>query len=174
MCEAFNNQYNTDYRSIMPTNLYGPGDTYHDKNSHVIPSLIKRFHDSKMNRSEKVKIWGSGTPRREFMYVDDLADACIDIINIEREDYWKKIPKFNSHINIGTGKDVSIKELAMKISDIVSYDGDLEFDLTKPDGTPRKLLNINIMKEFGINPKVLLDDGLTRTYADYLKNYSKK
>ena len=174
MCEAFNNQYNTDYRSIMPTNLYGPGDTYHDKNSHVIPSLIKRFHDSKMNRSEKVKIWGSGTPRREFMYVDDLADACIDIINIEREDYWKKIPKFNSHINIGTGKEVSIKELAMKISDIVSYDGDLEFDLTKPDGTPRKLLNINIMKEFGINPKVLLDDGLTRTYADYLKNYSKK
>tara|TARA_E500000331_G_scaffold357248_1_gene418327 strand:- start:101707 stop:102657 length:951 start_codon:yes stop_codon:yes gene_type:complete len=173
LCEAFNIQHDTDYRSLMPTNLYGPSDTYHDQDSHVIPALIKRFHEAKLRKTEKVSVWGSGSPKREFLYVDDLANACIDIINIDKADYWKKVPKINSHINIGTGEDISIKDLSKKIASTVNYKGKIDFDESKPDGTPRKLLNIDMMKSFGIRPKVLLDNGLNYTYQDYLKNYLK-
>ena len=170
LCESYNRQYGRDYRSVMPTNLYGPGDNYHPENSHVVPGLIRRFHEAKANDQETVIVWGTGNPRREFLYADDMAEACLFIHNIDKKIFEKQTQKQLSHINIGTGIDVTIKELTAFIKEIVKYDGDIIFDVTKPDGTPRKLMNIDLLKKLGWNAKVTLKEGLRRTYKDYLLN----
>jgi GDP-L-fucose synthase len=177
MCESYNRQYGkthgVDYRSVIPTNLYGPGDNYHLKNSHVIPALIRRFYEAKINKEKKVILWGTGVPKREFLYVDEMAEACVIIMNIEKEEYLSNICNGSSHINIGTDSEINIKELATIIKDIVSYNGTLEFDSSKPDGVYRKLLNSEKIKSLGWKPKVSLKDGILITYEDFKKNYQK-
>ena len=171
LCESFNRQYSKshgiDYRSIMPTNIYGPGDNYHPENSHVIPALIRRIHEAKIKNLGKVQIWGTGNAMREFLFVDDLASASIHIMNLERETLQSEIDPMCSHINVGTGKDLTIKELASKIKEVVGYRGELIFDITKPDGTPRKLLDIKRLSRLGWRYKTKLSDGLKITYEDY-------
>ncbi len=173
MCESYNRQYGKshgiDYRCIMPTNLYGPGDNYHSKNSHVIPALIRRFHEAKLNKLTKVNIWGSGNPKREFLYVDDMARACIHLMNLEKAKYDKHTSLMQSHINVGNGIDITIKELAEIIKKIVGYKGKINFDLTKPDGTPRKFLNSEKINKLNFYPKISLKSGLIKTYKDYIK-----
>ncbi len=171
MCESFNRQYGRDYRSVMPSNLYGPGDNYHPKNSHVIPALIRRFHEAKQNESTEVNIWGSGNPMREFMFVDDMAEASIFIHNLDRNIYNSNTKAMLSHINVGTGTDVTIRELAEVIKNVVDYKGKLFFDTTKPDGTPRKVMNINLLKKLGWTAKISLKKGLELSYQDFLNNY---
>lgn len=171
MCESFNRQYGRDYRSVMPSNLYGPGDNYHPKNSHVIPALIRRFHEAKQNELAEVNIWGSGNPMREFMFVDDMAEASIFIHNLDRNIYNSNTKAMLSHINVGTGTDVTIRELAEVIKNVVDYKGKLFFDTTKPDGTPRKVMNINLLKKLGWTAKVSLKKGLELSYQDFLNNY---
>lgn len=176
LCESFNRQYGEkfgiDYRSIMPTNLFGPGDNYHPENSHVIPGLISRFHNAKVNNLQSVKVWGSGKPKREFLYVEDMAKACIHIMNIDK----KKLDSFTSpmcsHINVGSGEDISIKQLAYNIKDIVGYNGKIIFDTSKPDGTIRKLLDTSLINKLGWYPKIDLKEGLLKTYSSYLKECS--
>ena len=167
MCESYNRQYNCDYRSVMPTNLYGPGDNYHPENSHVVPALIRRFHDAKINRKNEIIVWGTGTPKREFLFVDDLAEAALFIHNLEKNIYQKVTSPMLSHINIGTGKDITIKELAETIKKVVNYEGILKFDSTKPDGTPRKLLNVDLLKSLGWEAKTKLYKGLSISYEDF-------
>ena len=173
MCESYNRQYanshDIDYRSIMPTNLYGPGDNYHPENSHVIPGLIHRFHKAKIENLPSVTIWGTGSARREFLYVDDMAVAAIQIMNLEKKIFDNYSSPICSHINVGTGEDLSIKELAVMIKEVVGFKGDIIFDKSKPDGSPRKLLNIKKIKDIGFSPKTTLNDGLKKTYLDYLK-----
>tara|TARA_A100001015_G_scaffold315804_1_gene428506 strand:+ start:1545 stop:2510 length:966 start_codon:yes stop_codon:yes gene_type:complete len=171
MCESYNRQYGLDYRSIMPTNLYGPGDNYHDEDSHVIPGLINRFHNAKMNKSKKVVIWGSGKPKREFLYVDDLAKASIHLMNKDIRTYRKFSTPMSSHVNVGSSIEITINELAKNIKKIVGFKGKIEYDFTRPDGTPRKLLDSIRMKYFGFKPKVSLKKGLEKTYQDYKKNW---
>ena len=168
LCESYNRQYGRDYRSVMPTNLYGPGDNYHKENSHVVPGLIRRFHEAKANDQETVIVWGTGNPRREFLYVDDMAEACLFIHNIDKKIFEKQTSKQLSHINIGTGIDLTIKELAQTIKQVVGYKGRIIFDTTKPDGTPRKLLNVDLIKKLGWKAQTKLIDGLTSSYHDYL------
>ena len=168
LCESYNRQYGRDYRSVMPTNLYGPGDNYHQENSHVVPGLIRRFHEAKANNQESVIVWGTGKPRREFLYVDDMAEACLFIHNIDKKIFEKQTKKQLSHINIGTGIDLTIKELAQTIKEVVGYKGRIIFDTTKPDGTPRKLLNVDLIKKLGWKAQTKLIDGLTLSYHDYL------
>jgi len=174
MCESYNRQYSEtdgiDYRCVMPTNLYGPGDNFHENNSHVIPGLMRRFHLAKVQNNAEVSIWGDGSPLREFLYVDDLARACVFLMNVEKEFFWSKVKPMVSHINIGFGDDVSIKELAYLIADIVSYRGEIKFDTTKPTGTPRKLLNSSAIRDLGWSPKVDLETGLRNTYELFLSN----
>lgn len=170
LCEGFNRQHGTDFRSVMPTNLYGPGDNYHPENSHVIPALLRRFHDAKIEGKSSVKIWGTGTPKREFLYVDDLAVACIKTMELPVAQYKDITSPTISHINIGSGVECSILELARLIADIVGYKGEIDFDMSKPDGTPRKLLNIEKMKKFCDFDITGLREGLTMTYIDYCKN----
>lgn len=158
-CEYLNRQCSTDYISVMPTNLYGPNDNYHPENSHVLPALIRRFHEAKVNNAETVTIWGTGKPYREFLYVDDLADACVFLMN----NY-----SGNETVNIGTGKEVTIKELALLVKDIVGFKGELVFDETKPDGTPRKLLDVTKLNRLGWHYKTELVDGIAKTYDDFL------
>lgn len=171
MCESYNRQYESthgiDFRSIMPTNLYGPGDNYHPENSHVIPALIRRFHNAKIEKLSNVKIWGTGNARREFLFVEDMARAAIFIMNLEREKYQAISDMRQNHINIGYGEDVSIAELAEIIAEIVGYSGHIHFDKSKPDGMPRKLLNIKKMKQLGLKNKVSLVNGLNKTYEDF-------
>ena len=171
LCESFNRQYSKshgiDYRSIMPTNIYGPGDNYHPENSHVIPALIRRIHEAKIKNLGNVQIWGTGNAMREFLFVDDLASASIHIMNLRKETLQSEINPMCSHINVGTGKDLTIKELASKIKEVVGYRGELIFDITKPDGTPRKLLDINRLSRLGWRYKTKLSDGLKITYEDY-------
>ena len=171
LCESFNRQYslshNVDYRSIMPTNLYGPGDNYHPENSHVIPALIRRIHLAKINKQNEVKVWGTGNAKREFLYVDDLASACYHIMNLDRNLISNHIHDMCSHINIGTGKDITIKELALTIKKVINFKGELIFDIGKPDGTPRKLLDVRMINKLGWNYKTELLDGLIKTYEDY-------
>ena len=173
LCESYNRQYgkthNIDYRSIMPTNLYGPGDNYNPENSHVIPGLIDRFHKAKINNYPKIRVWGTGKPRREFLYVDDLARASIHIMNITKNTYKKYTSPMCSHINVGSGKDFTIKEIANIIKDVVGYKGVIEHDFTKPDGTFKKLLNIKKIKKLNFNPKTNLKEGLKKTYQQYKK-----
>ena len=168
MCESYNRQYGTDFRSVMPTNLYGPGDNYHPENSHVIPALLRRFHEAKSNNSDAVQIWGSGTPRREFLYVDDMADACIHIMGLDRASYDAITAPNLSHINVGAGKDVTISEVADLISSVTEYRGKILFDDTKPDGTPRKLMDSHKVFALGWSPKVGLKQGLKEAYQHFL------
>ncbi len=167
MCESYNRQYGTDYRSVMPTNLYGPGDNYHPENSHVIPALLRRFHEAKLNRAEKVVIWGTGTPRREFLYVDDMADACLHVMSLERATYDANTTPTLSHINVGAGKDVTIGELAELIRKVVGYEGKIEFDTSKPDGTPRKWMDTSKLIVLGWSPRIQLLEGMIETYSQF-------
>jgi len=170
LCESYNRQYGVDYRSVMPTNLYGVGDNYHPENSHVIPALIRRFHEAKANRNPEVVIWGSGSPMREFLYVDDMATASVYVMNLDKSIYDQKTEPMLSHINVGFGSDVTIKELAQRISAVVGYQGLIGFDPTKPDGTPRKLMDSGRLNSLGWQAQVNLKDGLTKAYQDYLAN----
>ena len=167
MCESFNKQYHRDYRSIMPTNLYGPNDNFHDKNSHVIPALIKRFIEGVNNNVNEIKIWGTGNPKREFLYVDDLAEASIFYMNKHKDELEAIYKKNIAHINVGTGRDISIKELAETIKNIVGFKGSIFFDTKMPDGTPRKVLDVTKMHELGWRHKVRLKDGLQKTILWY-------
>ena len=167
LCESYNRQYGVDYRSVMPTNLYGPGDNYHSTNSHVIPALIRRFHNAKINNIGSVEIWGSGSPRREFLYVDDMAAACVLVMNKRSDDYQKYIEPMSSHINVGSGADITIRELAFSVSECVGYSGTIVFDPSKPDGSPRKLMNSSKLAEMGWKPVYDLHQGLRLAYADY-------
>ena len=173
LCESYNRQYgNThdiDYRCLMPTNLYGPGDNYHDLNSHVIPSLLRRFYLAKLKNQSSVLVWGTGKPRREFLYVDDLADAAIFFMNLDKKLLYTNNYSM-SHINVGFGKDISIKEVAFLIAKIVGYNGDIIFDKTKPDGMQQKLLDSSIMNSLGWSAKIDLNLGLSLTYEDFVKN----
>ena len=165
MCRSYNKQYKTDFISVMPTNLYGPNDNYHSLNSHVLPALIRRFHEAKVGNAPKVIIWGTGNPTREFLYSDDLADACIFLM--ERH-------SGNDIINIGSGKEVAIRDLAMTIKSAIGYNGDLEFDVTQPDGTPRKLLDCSKLHAMGWRHKIELDQGIKLAYQDFLKMLKDK
>jgi len=177
MCESYNCQYSKthriDYRCIMPTNLYGPGDNYHPENSHVIPGMIYRFHDAKSNNSPYVSIWGSGKPKREFLYVDDMARASIHLMNVEKKTYEKHTSSVCSHINVGSGEELTIKELAENIKEVVGYKGEIKFDLTKPDGTPQKFLDSTKIKKLGFKTEINLKKGLIKTYQEYLKFNAK-
>ena len=168
LCESYNRQYGRDYRSVMPTNLYGPGDNYHPENSHVVPGLIRRFHEAKVNGAETVIVWGTGKPRREFLYVDDMAEAALFIHELSKVKFKKNIKKTQSHVNIGTGIDLTIRELAQSIKKVVGYRGNIIFDRTKPDGTPRKLLNVDLIQKLGWKAQTNLSNGLTLSYHDYL------
>ena len=170
LCESYNRQYGVDYRSVMPTNLYGVGDNYHPENSHVIPALIRRFHEAKINLAPKVVIWGSGTPMREFLYVDDMAAASVYVMNLDKSIYEQHTEPMLSHINVGFGADVTIKTLAQVISEVVGYQGCMSFDTTKPDGTMRKLMDSGRLNNLGWQAQVNLKDGLTKAYQDYLAN----
>lgn len=174
LCESYNRQYQescgVDYRSVMPTNLYGPGDNYHSENSHVIPALIRRFHEAKVNGSNDVVIWGSGAPRREFLYVDDMAAASIHMMGLELNSYQEKTSPMLGHINVGFGVDITIKELAQKVADTVCFSGQIKFDVNKPDGSPRKLMDSSKLSSLGWTPSVKIDDGLGLAYEDFLSN----
>ena len=178
LCESYNRQYGDshgiDYRSVMPTNLYGQGDNYHPENSHVIPALIRRFHESKVNKAPDVTIWGTGTPLREFLYVDDMAAASVYVMNLDKLTYDKHTQPMLSHINVGVGHDLTIAELAKTIGNVIGYEGNIEFDKTKPDGSPRKLMDSTRLNNLGWQAKVNLEDGLTFAYQDFLKCNSEK
>jgi GDP-L-fucose synthase len=170
LCESYNRQYQTDFRSIMPTNLYGPGDNYHLENSHVIPALIRRFHEAKEKSLPEVKIWGSGEPLREFLYVDDLASACVHLMNLEYEDYLLNTEPMLNHINVGSGKELTIRQLAEKIAIVTQYKGSIDFDKSKPDGTYRKLMDSTRINNLGWQPRIGLEEGLVLAYNDFLKS----
>ena len=173
LCESYNRQYSEshgiDYRSVMPTNLYGIGDNYHPENSHVIPALIRRFHKAKENNTPSVVIWGTGTPKREFLYVDDMAAASIHVMNLDADTYQAETQPMISHINVGSGADITIRELAETIGKIVGYQGNIKFDSTKPDGTPRKLMDSSRLNKLGWRPTIELVQGLKLAYDDFLK-----
>lgn len=169
LCESYNRQYGTDYRSVMPTNLYGPGDNYELNNSHVVPALIRRIHEAKEENLPEVTIWGTGTPRREFLYVDDMAKASVFIMNLSDEEYRNITEPTLSHINVGSGKECSILELANMISRVIGYNGNIITDLSKPDGTSRKLMNIGKLNKLGWQPSIKLEDGLRMAYKNYLE-----
>jgi GDP-L-fucose synthase len=175
LCESYNRQYGVshgvDYRSVMPTNLYGPGDNYHPENSHVIPALIRRFHEAKLTHAPSVSIWGTGTPRREFLYVEDLAAACVHVMHLPKAFYDAHTTPMQSHINVGSGSDVTIAEVATSIAHTVGYKGDIEFDTSKPDGAPRKWMDSSVLNTLGWQPKVDLRQGLSSTYQDFMSKY---
>jgi GDP-L-fucose synthase len=168
LCESYNRQYGTDFRSVMPTNLYGPGDNYHPDNSHVIPALMRRFHEAKTTGAAQVAIWGSGQPRREFLYVDDMAAASVHVMELAQADYTASTLPMHSHINVGSGTDVTIAEVAHLIAEVVGYDGAIAFDTSKPDGTPRKLLDVSRLASLGWRASTPLPVGLRRAYAAFL------
>lgn len=170
LCESYNRQHDRDYRSVMPTNLYGPGDNFHPENSHVIPGLMRRFHEATVRGAKEVVIWGSGSPRREFLYVDDMAQACIFVMEMSRETYRIHTLPLCSHLNVGTGKDCTIRELAKTLARVTRFEGQLVFDTTKPDGTPRKLLDVSRLNELGWAASTPLESGLRDTYEWYRKH----
>ena len=176
LCESYNRQYGlshgTDFRSVMPTNLYGPGDNYHPENSHVIPALIRRFHEAKIVNAPSVIIWGSGIPRREFLYVDDMADASVHVMNLDSATYNAHTQPMQSHINVGYGQDITIKELAIAVGKAIGYQGQITFDTSKPDGTLRKLMDSQRLGALGWRARVGLEEGLASAYADYFYTHS--
>jgi GDP-L-fucose synthase len=169
LCESYNRQYGTDYRSVMPTNLYGPGDNYHPENSHVIPALMRRFHEARSSNAPEVLIWGSGKPMREFLYVDDMAEASVYVMNLEHGTYANYTDPMHSHINVGTGQDVTIAELAQLVGEVVGYRGRIGFDASKPDGTPRKLLDVSKLKALGWEARTPLRQGLQMAYDAFVE-----
>lgn len=170
LCESYNRQYGTDFRSVMPTNLYGLNDNFHSENSHVIPGLIRRFHDAKNTAANEVVVWGSGKARREFLHVDDMASAGMHVLALEKNEYEQVTDPMLSHINIGCGEDISIAELSLLISDVVGFDGDIVFDTSKPDGTPKKLMSVDKLFKLGWCPEIELKKGLQETYQWFLTN----
>jgi len=168
LCESYNRQYGRDYRSVMPTNLYGMNDNFHPENSHVIPALIRRFHEAKLANTPVVKAWGTGKPMREFLYVDEMAEASIFVMNLGSEAYQRETQPMLSHINVGTGIDCTIKELTETVAKVVGYQGEIQWDTTKPDGSPRKLMDVSRLERLGWKAKVSLDEGLTATYKWFL------
>jgi GDP-L-fucose synthase len=173
LCESYNRQYGRDYRSVMPTNLYGAFDNFHPENSHVIPALLRRFHEAKLNGDKEVVAWGSGKPMREFLYVDDMAAASIHVMNLDQSIYDANTEPMLSHINVGTGVDCTIRELVETVAKVVGFEGDIKFDATKPDGTPRKLMNVDRLKSLGWEYSVSLEDGLTPAYQWFVDNQDK-
>jgi GDP-L-fucose synthase len=169
LCESYNRQYGTDYRSIMPTNLYGPNDNFHLKNSHVIPALIRKFHEAKVKNKPFVEVWGSGKPMREFLHVDDMADASIHIMGIDKKTLESEVDSMLSHINIGTGIDITIKDVAQIVKEVVGFYGEIVFNTKMPDGTKRKLLDISKLERLGWKPEIPLIDGLKETYEWFQK-----
>ena len=174
LCESYNRQYGEkhgiDYRSVMPTNLYGPGDNYHPENSHVIPALIRRFHEAKVANADAVTIWGTGTPMREFLYVDDMAAASVHVMNLPKAIYDQHTSPMQSHINVGCGSDVTISQLAKTIATVIGFRGAIDFDGSKPDGSPKKLMDSSRLNTLGWHATVNLEQGLRDAYADFLKN----
>ena len=172
MCESYNRQYGVshglDYRSVMPTNLYGPGDNYHSENSHVIPALIRRFHEAKLSNAPGVTIWGSGSPKREFLYVDDMAAASVFVMNLPKTTLDAHTQPTQSHINVGCGDDITIKELALAVGKTVGYRGLIDFDTSKPDGSPRKLMDSSRLNALGWHAQVGLEAGLAAAYQDFI------
>lgn len=171
LCESYNRQYGRshgiDYRSVMPTNLYGPGDNYDLENSHVIPALLRKFHEAKVNAASEVVVWGTGTPRREFLFVDDMAAACVHVMQLHHSEYEKHTEPMLSHINVGFGEDISIGELAQLVASVVGFDGGIVFDTERPDGAPQKLLDSNRLNSLGWRPQVSLEEGLRLAYAAF-------
>ena len=170
MCESYNRQYGRNYRSVMPTNLYGENDNFHPENSHVIPALLRRFHEAKLAGDSKVVAWGSGKPMREFLHVDDMAAASIHVMNLNNAVYKSNTQDMLSHINVGTGIDCTIRELVETVSKVTGFDGDIEFDSSKPDGAPRKLMDVSRLKSLGWQYSINLDEGLKATYEWFLNN----
>ena len=170
LCESYNRQYGTDFRSVMPTNLYGINDNFHHENSHVIPGLMRRFHEAKIRKDSDVLVWGSGNAMREFLYVDDMAEASLYVLELDEPTYRENTKPMISHINVGTGKDIAIREVALLIKKVVGFKGSLRFDNTKPDGSPRKLIDVSRLSKMGWKYSVDLPDGLTRTYDWFEKN----
>lgn len=170
LCESYQRQYGRDYRSVMPTNLYGPNDNFHPDNSHVIPALLRRFHEAKLANAPEVIAWGSGMPMREFLHVDDMACASIFVMDLDKEEYAKHTSPMLSHINVGTGLDCTIKELTETVSRVVGYTGTIVWDTTKPDGAPRKLMNVSRLKDLGWQYSIALEAGLHSTYLWFLAN----
>jgi GDP-L-fucose synthase len=172
LCESYNRQYgqshDIDYRSVMPTNLYGPGDNYHPENSHVIPALIRRFHEAKVSKAPEVVIWGTGTPMREFLYVEDMAEASIFVMNLDKSIYDQQTEPMCSHINVGFGSDITIAELANEVKKAIGYEGQIKFDPTRPDGAPRKLMNSGRLNQLGWTAKISLREGLKQSYAAFI------
>jgi GDP-L-fucose synthase len=172
LCESYNRQYGRDYRSVMPTNLYGPGDNYHPENSHVIPALIRRFHEAKLANAPQVLIWGTGTPKREFLYVDDMAAASVFVMQLPLDTYQAHTLPMQGHINVGFGSDVSIAELAHAVGAAVGYQGSIGFDTTKLDGAPRKWMDSSRLNALGWKPNMALTQGLQAAYADFVKTHN--
>lgn len=176
MCESYNRQYGqshgVDYRSVMPTNLYGPGDNYHPENSHVLPALIRRFHEAKVSGAPEVVIWGTGTPKREFLYVDDMAAASVFVMELDKSIYDQQVSPMQNHINVGYGEDLTIAQLASEIAQAVGYEGKISFDVSKPDGAPRKLMDSSRLARLGWKAQVSLKVGLKSVYGDFIKNLS--
>lgn len=170
LCESYNRQYGRDYRSVMPTNLYGPNDNFHPENSHVVPALLKRFHEATQRGDDEVVIWGSGKPQREFLHVDDMAAACVHVMELDDETYQSHTQPMLSHINVGTGVDCSIRELAETIARVTEFQGQLTFDSSKPDGTPRKLMDVSRLKALGWQSSISLEDGLRDAYRWFVEN----
>jgi len=167
LCESYNRQYGTDFRSVMPTNLYGINDNFHPENSHVVPALMRRFHEAKINNDTEVVVWGTGNVMREFLYVDDMAQASLFVLELDEETYKANTQPMLSHINVGTGKDITIQEMAEVMKKVVGYTGGITFDITKPDGTPRKLIDVTRLESMGWNYAIDLKEGLSETYAWY-------
>ena len=169
LCESYNRQYGVDYRSVMPTNLYGPGDNFHPQNSHVLPALIRRFHEATRDGATEVVIWGSGKPMREFLHVDDMAEASLFVLDLPRDAYAAQMHPMQSHINVGTGRDISIAALAQMVAELTGFKGRLVFDTSKPDGTMRKLMDVSRLAEMGWRARIDLKDGLRETYDWFLR-----
>lgn len=170
LCESYNRQYGRNYRSVMPTNLYGLNDNFHPANSHVIPAIMRRFHEAKLNGDKEVVVWGTGTPMREFLYVDDMAAASIHVMELDDATYQANTEPMLSHINVGTGVDCTIREMAETMAKVVGFEGEITFDTTKPDGTPRKLMDVSRLASLGWNYQVSLEEGLSTTYQWFLEN----
>ncbi|MEQ1619916.1 MAG: GDP-L-fucose synthase [Methylococcales bacterium] len=170
LCESYNRQYGTDYRSVMPTNLYGENDNFHLENSHVIPAMIRKFHEAKIANAATVTLWGTGKAMREFLHVDDMAAACLHVMNLDKQHYQANTEPMLSHLNVGTGEDVTIRELAETIQQVVGFKGEIVWDSTKPDGTPRKLMDVSKLKSLGWQPNTALAEGLAGTYSWFIQH----